>query len=58
MPYGGPPPRRPVPTNELGVRPKADDDEHQDHVDELRVEVVHRDLDEQLLPAGAGNATA
>ncbi|MFJ2561360.1 MULTISPECIES: ATPase [unclassified Streptomyces] len=31
---------------------------HMDHLDELRVQAVHRDLDEQLLPAGAGEAAA
>jgi UPF0042 nucleotide-binding protein len=29
-----------------------------DRLGELRVQAVHRDLDEQLLPAGAGNAAA
>lgn len=29
-----------------------------DHLDELRVQAVHRDLDEQLLAAGAGDAAA
>ncbi len=29
-----------------------------DHLDHLRVRAVHRDLDEELLPAGAGNAAA
>ncbi|MEU0743966.1 RNase adapter RapZ [Streptomyces sp. NPDC006134] len=29
-----------------------------DHLDELRVQAVHRDLDEELLPAGAGNTAA
>ncbi|MYT20269.1 ATPase [Streptomyces sp. SID7760] len=31
---------------------------HMDHLDELRVQAVHRDLDEELLPAGAGEAAA
>ncbi|MFL0028516.1 ATPase [Streptomyces sp. NBUL23] len=29
-----------------------------DHLDQLRVQAVHRDLDEELLPAGAGEAAA
>ena len=29
-----------------------------DHLGELRVQAVHRDIEEQLLPVGAGNAAA
>lgn len=29
-----------------------------DHLDEIRVQAVHQDLDEKLLPAGAGDAAA
>ncbi|ATL88785.1 RapZ C-terminal domain-containing protein [Streptomyces malaysiensis] len=29
-----------------------------DHLGDLRVQAVHRDLDEELLPAGAGDAAA
>lgn len=29
-----------------------------DHLGELRVQAVHRDIEEQMLHAGAGNAAA
>lgn len=31
---------------------------HMDHLDELRVQAAHRDLDEELLAAGTGDAAA
>lgn len=31
---------------------------HMDHLNKLRVQAVHRDLDEELLPADAGESAA